>query len=139
MTMKTYLALALLITVLVDNAYGEDGIYYCADIDSNGFDFDETLKKYKPQLFNMDKFKLRFDRTAKTVEIKGHPLSTKNGTYPCKVPYPDVVPAALSCVKSFYHFNFNSDNGRFVSTMLYGYVDGDGDTISVAYGKCDKF
>ena len=50
MTMKTYLALALLITVLAGNAYGEDEVYYCAETDSNGFSFDEKLKKYKRRL-----------------------------------------------------------------------------------------
>ncbi len=35
--------------------------------------------------------------------------------------------------------NFNSDNGRFVLAMGFGYVAGDVDTISIAYGTCDKF
>jgi hypothetical protein len=136
---KTYLALALLITVLAGNAYGDDEIYYCADTDGNGFWFDETLKKYKPQLFNMDKFKLRFDSTAKTVEIKGHPLITKNGIYPCTAPYQGISPELLSCTRNLYHFNFNSDNGRFVLAMISGHVVGDGDSFFVSYGKCDKF
>ena len=138
MTMtKTYLALALLITVLAGNAYGEDEVYYCADIGNNGFRFDKNLKKYKPQLFFENKFKLKFDRTAKTIEIKGYDVPT-NGTYLCTVSYA-FKPELLSCSKNLYYFNFNSDNGRIVHGSLGGYVDGDGDTISVSYGKCDKF
>ena len=40
--MTKYLAIAFLITgFLVGDAYGEDEIYYCADTDSNGFEFDK--------------------------------------------------------------------------------------------------
>ena len=139
MTMKTYLALALLITVLAGNAYGEDEVYYCAETDSNGFDFDETSKKYKRGRFNVNKFKIKFDRTAKTLEIKGNPLDPINNTYSCKVPWPTITPAELSCTYNFYHFSFNSKNGRFVLGLLAGYVNGDNDSINVSYGKCDKF
>jgi hypothetical protein len=140
MTMKTYLALALLVTVLAGNAYGEGEVYYCAETDGNGFDFDEYLNKYKRTGFVKNKFKIKFDRTAKTVEIKGHGLGDAvNGTYPCMVPYAYSRPELLSCSESVYQFNFNSNSGRFVFAMLYGYVAKDGDSISVSYGKCDKF
>ena len=139
MTMKTYLALALLITVLAGNAYGEGEVYYCAETDSNGFEPNENLKKYSRSRFNTNKFKIKFDRTAKTVEIKGHRLSPINKTYPCTAPYASIRPELLSCTKTLYHFNFNSDNGRFVFAMLFGYVNGDNDSINVSYGKCDKF
>ena len=70
MTMtKTYLALALLITVLAGNAYGEDEVYYCADIDSNGFKINKEHGSYKPQLFEMKKFKMKLNRTANSVEV----------------------------------------------------------------------
>jgi hypothetical protein len=137
---KAYLALALLITVLAGNAYGEDEVYYCAETDNNGFYFDEKLKKYARTGFNTKKFKIKFDRTAKTVEIKGHPLNAAIGTYPCTAPYAIIgVAHELSCTNNLYHFSFNSDNGRFVFGKLAGYVNGDEDTISVSYGQCDKF
>ena len=139
--MTKYLSIAILLTsFLAGNAYGEDEIYYCAETDNNGFNFDETLKKYKPRLFHTEKFKIKFDRTAKTVEIKGHPLSPANKTYPCTAPYAIIgEPELLSCTINFYQFSFNSNNGRFVFSMIAGYVAGDEDTISVSYGKCDKF
>ena len=67
---KTYLALALLITVLAGNAYGKDEVYYCAEIDNNGFKFDEKLKEYRRAEFITNKFKMKLDRTAKTIGIK---------------------------------------------------------------------
>ena len=140
MTMKTYLALALLITVLAGNAYGDGEIYYCAETEDNGFGFDENLKKYKRSGFQTSKFKIKFDRTAKTLEIKGHQMDAVNRTYPCTAPYAIIdEPELLTCTSGLYHFNFNSDNGRFVSAEIFGYVAGDTDSISVSYGKCDKF
>jgi len=138
--MTKYLAIAFLITgFLVGDAYGEDEVYYCAEINKNGFRFDKNLKKYKPQLFFETKFKLKFDRTAKTIEIKGHPLGIAvDALYPCTVPDAH-LPELLSCSNIFYHFNFNSANGRFVFSAGFGYVAGDHDAISVSYGKCDKF
>jgi hypothetical protein len=69
MTMKTYLALALLVTVLEGNAYVDDEIYYCAETDSTGFYFDEKLKKYSRSRFNTNKFKIKFDSTAKWLQL----------------------------------------------------------------------
>ena len=139
--MTKYLTIAILLTsFLAGNAYGEDEIYYCAETDGIGFDFDGKLKKYERSGFNTEKFKLKFDRTAKTLEIKGHTLSTANKKYPCTAPYAILDKTELlSCVADLYHFNFNSDNGRFVLAMISGHVVGDGDTIAVSYGKCDKF
>ena len=45
--MTQYLAIALLITgFLVGDAYGEEDVYYCAEIGANGFLYDKELKKY---------------------------------------------------------------------------------------------
>ena len=141
--MTKYLSIAILLTsFLAGNAYGEGEVYYCAETASNGFYFDETLKKYattkfSTNKFSTNKFKIKFDSTAKTVEIKGHPMGlTVDGTYPCTLPF-SIKPELLSCTYDFYHFNF--DNGRFVLAMINGHVFGDDDTISVSYGKCDKF
>ena len=139
--MTKYLAIAFLITgFLVGDAYGEEEVYYCATTGNNGFLFDENLKKYKSSGFSTSKFKLKFDRTATTIEIKGHRVRTKNSTYPCTVPYADTRPELLSCSSDFVHFSFNSNNGRFVFGQIAGYVIGDGgDSFSVSYGTCDKF
>ena len=144
---KTHLALAILVTgfLVPGNAYGEDEVYYCAETGSTGFSFDKELNKYKPQLFLEDKFKIKFDRIAKTIEIKGYHFAA-NDTYPCTVPFaPEsekpgrIEMLWLSCAKNLYHFSFNSDNGRFVFGQVGGYVTGDADSISVSYGTCDKF
>ena len=140
MTMKTYLALALLVTVLAGNAYGEGEVYYCAETDKNGFWFDEALKKYKPSLFTEKKFKIKFDSTAKTVEIKGYPDDiSKNGTYNCRASLRKTYPQQLSCHAKFSSLNFNSNTGRFVLFSGYAYFNVDGDSISSSYGTCEKF
>ena len=67
---KTYLALAFLITgfLLAGDAYGEDEVYYCAEIDANGFDYDKERGSYKPSRFNNEKFKMKLDRTSNVKE-----------------------------------------------------------------------
>ena len=78
--MTKYLSIAILLTVfLAGNAYGDDQVYYCAETDGNGFYFDKKLKKYAGTGFNTEKFKIKFDRTAKTVEIKGYSLEVTIG------------------------------------------------------------
>ena len=100
---RTFLALALLITILVGNAYGEDEVFYCAETNSNGFKFDKELKKYKPQLFFANKFKIKLDRTAKTIEMKGYPVETTNGTFTCSSPFTLTSPQhLLACRISIY-------------------------------------
>tara|TARA_Y100001960_G_C14292628_1_gene642263 strand:- start:81 stop:455 length:375 start_codon:yes stop_codon:yes gene_type:complete len=124
----------------VGNAYGEDEVYYCAETDSNGFWFDKTLKKYKPKRFVTDKFKLKLDRIAKTIEIKGHSLNTVNSAYICRATLEFAIPEFLSCTNDFYHFNFNAGRGRFVLAVDYGNAGTEGiDGMSISYGKCDKF
>jgi len=60
---KTYLALALLITVLAGNAYGEDEVYYCVEIDRNGFSYDKKNETYLRRSFKESKFKVKLYRT----------------------------------------------------------------------------
>ena len=67
---KTYLALALLITVLAGNAYGEDEVYYCAEIDKNGFAYDEKSGSYVSTRFTTEKFKIKLDRALNTIEMR---------------------------------------------------------------------
>ena len=137
---KLYLALALFITgiLLVGNAYGEDEIYYCADIDKNGFIFDKKSGSYQPSLFKQRKFKLKFNRDSNSVETKGHPTAPMNSKYICNVPYPQ-EPDLLSCSFRVSQIIIDFSSGRFVSSFMSGYINGDSDSLTVSYGKCDKF
>ena len=133
---KTYLALALLITVLAGNAYGEDEIYYCAGTGSTGFYFNPIEKKYNPAKFKTHRFKIKLNRAPKEIKIKGHEVSTLNGIYACGTAF---LLSQFICNNVMYQFNFNELNGRFVLLMGFGYAFGDKDTISIEYGTCDKF
>ena len=119
------------------DAYGEEEVYYCAVTDAVGFDFNEKLRKYEARPFIRSKFKIKFDRTAKTREIKGHEEPTTNGRYTCNTPFSGSK-QLLACKTDFYHLSFNSNNGRFAFAMLFGYVGGR-DSIHISYGTCDKF
>ncbi len=137
---KTYLALAFFITsfLLVGNAYGEDEIYYCADIDSNGFDFDKKRGSYKPQGFISKKFKMKLNRASNLIELARG--GSGNEVFTCtsnKVTQETIM--SCSDIVVFRHFSFNIKNGRFVYSQNIGYVLSDDFSLYVSYGQCDKF
>ena len=136
----TFLLSLTFLFLFSGSVYGEDEIYYCADTASTGFQYNKNLLKYERATFEKQKFKLKFDRTAKTIEIKGHGLSTVNSaTYNCTAPFMASYPEELRCHSKYYSLNFNSDDGRFVFMIGYGYFSSGADSIGIAYGKCDKF
>jgi hypothetical protein len=141
---KKYLALALLTTgfLLAGNAYGEDEIYYCATSESNGFRYDKETSSYERSKFVAEKFKMKLDRVSNQIVLVGDD-GYRNG-YTCQNP-PSFRPELLTCATdSLSQFNFNANNGRFVRSFGFGYVGSkegaeDHDSISVSYGRCDKF
>ena len=135
---KKSLALAFLITgfLLVSNAYGEEDVYYCGEIDGNGFHYDEKNGSYERTVFSPTKFKMKLHRASNLIELVED--GTRRKIFTCKNPFPS-HPKEMSCFESYYHFNFNPITGRFVYARIFGYVGGDNDSLSVSYGKCDKF
>ena len=119
------------------DAYGDEEVYYCADIDSNGFKYDKKLNKFKSVKFNLDKFKIKLDRGAKKIV-----LAEENGKkiiFTCKNPFSQTKPELLGCKEDFTPLVFNIKNGKFVHSFNYGYVGSGSDSISTSYGTCDKF
>jgi hypothetical protein len=141
---KTYLALALLITgfLLAGNAYGEDEVYYCADEKGAGFIFKETTNSYQMSRDGLvqQRFKMKLDRANKRIELV---LSNSSWSFACTQPFLDLealhFSSSFACTSSFYMFNFNPDNGRYVFSQGFGHVNSDGDTVAITIGKCDKF
>ncbi len=141
---KKFLVLALLITgfLLAGNAYGEDEIYYCAEIDNNGFYFNEESSAYQRARFSTKKFKMKLDLDANQIELatesSQEPL--KRQIYSCRIPWPGNS-SLMACgdITGPYTFTFNPGTGRFVRSINSGYVLKDGDSLHISYGKCDKF
>lgn len=131
-------SLILLLTFTTNPAYGEDEIYYCAETDTNGFYYSEERSSYKRTGFASGKFKMKFDRGLNLLElaIDTESESLRMQKYTCKDLF---LKGELFCSGQIYSFNFNANNGRFVYMKGAGYVNGDGDSISISYGKCDKF
>jgi hypothetical protein len=144
---KTYLTLALLITVLAGNAYGEDEVYYCAETGNTGHLYDKELDSYKQSSggFALEKFKIKVDVASMRIEMAREKTSLKGKeTYSCKSPV-SAKPEFMDCpggniMAIANHFNFNTKNGRFVYFVGLGYAWASGhDSIHISYGKCDKF
>ena len=47
----------------------------------------------------------------------------------------------VSCNRSLHgtKMNFDMNTSKYAFSNHFGYVGGDGDTLAIAYGKCDKF
>jgi hypothetical protein len=124
--------------MLAGNAYGEDEVYYCADVDSNGFYYEEKSGSYKRTGFNARKFKIKLNKASSSIEV-----ATEDGEknfYTCIIP---TKPELMRCTWGFNVFSFNTDNGRYVYSQSYGYISDDEsplhDSLAISYGKCDKF
>jgi hypothetical protein len=135
---KKFLALAFLITgfLLAGNAYGEDEVYYCAEIGANGFTYNEQSDSYEHQSFKPHKFKLK----RKLLALEIAPYKGAKQLFKCSNSFAEInEPELLFCSYHYHHFHFNTNTGRFVSFIGYGFVGGDHDGIAVKYGTCDKF
>jgi len=110
-------------------------VYYCADDEAVGFDFDKKANKYTRRGFIAEKFKIQLDLSNKSITKK---YDGQSEFYTCIIPWASLK-NVLSCQYKTYHFNFNSHNGRYVFSLADGYVTGDGDSISISYGTCDEF
>ncbi len=135
-----YFIFIVLFSLVVTPAYGEgEGeVYYCADNDGQGFEFQEKLNSYKPGRYVEKKFKIKFDKANKSIEFA---IDGGSEFYTCTVPYIHNIHKfnLFQCAGAFNTINFNADNGRYVRTRGYGYMAGDHDSVIVYIGQCDKF
>ena len=145
---KTYLVLAFLITgfLLAGNAYGEDEVYCCAEIDSNGFSYNKKSESYERSWATPERFKMKFDRASSSMELvidslpPEAPIHLRRPKYSCG--YLQVQGGSseiVTCMAGLSHFDFNTENGRFVHFQGGLSIKFHGLPIYASYGKCDKF
>jgi hypothetical protein len=138
-----YLGFVLL--VLSSNVMAEE-VYYCSDNHngSNGYWKNKQTGQYEPSSFNESKFKMKLQDDG-NIAIDNPNISAGKDLYLCSTPYKGYtteMPNNKSCVHEYHNgwsFNFNQDNGRYILFKGYGYVFGDGDSVSTHIGTCTKF
>ena len=143
---KTYLALALLITVLAGNAYGEDEVYYCVTTKSVGFSADKETGEYMPTNFTgTQKFTLKHEKNQliKGIEIRGNSLYEDYyvGMQPTsECTYMMGQSHDVTCIGRFNMLNFSDKTMKFVLNRGNGYVSEEyNDSVMMTIGKCEKF
>ena len=104
-------------------------VYYCAELDSNGFKLKSGA--YEKQGFKVDRFKARIDFDRKSFFSNDLQLNDEQ----CE----RLFSIGMSCHDSGYTIHLNKENLRFTLSQAYGFVGGDQDTISIGYGTCEKF
>ncbi len=133
------LLFGLTVCLLAGVSRGEDEVYYCAEIDSIGFNYDKNQAKYIRRFYSTRKFKMKLDRDAQRVDLA---FNNKKETQYCQYfSFHNSEDTIMSCEakNKLNRIHFNLDNGRFNYYAGGGYVGGDGDSLAILYGKCDKF
>ena len=138
--------LGFLLLVLSGYVMAEE-VYYCSDNDANGFNQKNGV--YKPALITLEKFKMKLQDDG-TIAIEN---SGGMKTYFCQPPFPltlfkttvsldPTLSSSKTCLElasKTSMLNFNHNNGRYILFDGYGYVFGDGDTVTTRIGTCTKF
>jgi len=139
----TLFALALLITVLAGNAYGESEAYYCSDTGSGGFvDYDKKSGLYSHHLIGLDRYKMKLDKDSGFIQLfidnlpPEAPIEMRKPKFYCR--YRPDFPQILNCQSGLEHFDFNTENGKYVRSTSASILF-QGFPITITYGTCDKF
>lgn len=126
---RTVLALGLCMVAGI--AHAQEGVLYCTIDYDTGYNGKGT--SYAPAKFKPSRFSLKLDGKRLLVSIGG-----ETETFQCNTVYEDR--SNLTCADATgKHFNFNPSNGRFVRLEGFGYVFGDGDSVSTSIGTCSGF
>ena len=140
---KTYLAIAFLITgFLVGDAYGGSEAYYCSDTGSGGFSYDKKSGSYSHGLNGLERFKMNFDKDAGFIQLfldslpPEAPIEMRKPKFNCR--YRPDFPQILFCQGGLTHFDFNTENGKFVQSSSLSILF-QGFPITISYGTCEKF
>ncbi len=113
-----------LITILfiTTNSFAE--IYYCSDTDNTGFYMEGN--KYKTTNFKLERFKAKidFDNLKFESNIVAAPICTSNYTK-----------SHMVCVGEYGNVILIRENLKYQRAVTFGR----GDTLHIAYGRCEIF
>lgn len=110
--------------------------YVCADTDATGFKRDQGKDVWRNKPFVEKRFTLTFDGQTATMKLSGEP---RTFTYRCSVPWTERPNLFMCTDPSFYMFNFDEGNLRYVFAMGFGYIDKNDDTPTISIGDCQNF
>ena len=132
----------LVISLFFCNTVFAEQVYYCADIDANGF---SEGKKRKPKLIIQEKFTLYYDLELKIKPEDKIRLKFSHEDFiriyrSCDRPHLKQMPEITVCSHGGTTIMFNEKTlnyGRaFFSAYAMGHKE---DTMMLAYGNCEKF
>ena len=132
--MKKFLGIIVLGLFFCINVFAD--VYYCIDIDANGFRSTDGGKKYEPAAYNTKKFKAKIVFDSATINAtdinfdeitKCKKISSQKFSMTCTSEWGDI-------------FTIEGDKGsienfRYNRAITYGR----GDSLILFYGNCEKF
>jgi hypothetical protein len=108
----------------------------CIEQDNTGF-HPNPNSSYKRTGFQVKRFTMVLSGKQLTVKV-----NNVEEVYQCSQPWGH-KPSLIQCVERFYFMVLDTNRLRFIRTEMLGDlgspIAGDGDSISVSYGECQKF
>ena len=110
----------------------EEKVLYCSETKKVGLDgeFD-----YKSERFYNEK------RSSVKIDFENQTFFSEEFGFTDAICYfrGNIIPRYMSCMDLGYLFTINYENYKFTLSSGFGYVLGDSDDITIAYGDCEKF
>ena len=122
---------------------GKSEAYYCSDTGSGGFsNYDKKSGSYSHRLDGLDRFKMNLDKGSGFIQLfidslpPEAPIEMRKPKFYCR--YRPDFPQILNCQNGLKHFDFNTENGKFVESNS-GSILFQGLPITITFGTCEKF
>ena len=107
-----------------------------------GFEYDKNRGAYFQSPVEADRYKMNFDRSSRTIQLSldslppDAPIELSKSKFLCT--WLQGFPNQLMCHQGFSHFDFNTENGKFVRSTATAILF-HGHPMFLAHGTCDKF
>ena len=106
----------------------KEEILYCTDTDHVGFHPEDKYSKVTE--FIKARHTIKIDFQNKSLELESYPY------WNCDIPSPG---EQMHCTLDGYSFFIDIETHKFTYAKGFGYVASNNDSVSIAYGTCEKF
>lgn len=128
-------SILIFIVIIFSNVANAQEGYLCVSEAAGGVSFDKNSQKWRSTVFRNDNKKILINKKNNQWTMKAFDNSFETDcTPPNEYGY-------MFCNKLFGELKFNTKNRRYISTYLFGYIDGsdnNDNTPAVEIGVCSK-
>ncbi|MBD1210048.1 MAG: hypothetical protein H9535_16565 [Ignavibacteria bacterium] len=121
-------------------AQAQPNVMFCTETDNHGFSYNQQRRRYENASFEQARYTVNIMADFSSIRIVNTARQSIFNLQ-CRISNFTVThPHVRECTDgSGFNFTYNTQNQRFTFSQQYGYVYGDGDSIHIAYGTCQRF